>query len=203
MTRRSRRTHGSGRVLRVLGIGVAAGLAWGVLARGFMRLLATNPEFTWAGTLGIIGTASLVGGLVAVVRLARQSGWTPWWRLLGLPIVLLFGAAGILMLPGVVGGVMLLDRRRWLALPGAALVALTLWAVVHELDGALTGRQLAGVALLGGCLAVEGWAARELVRRWRPPVAGPLTVSGAPADRVATGPSTGGGAAQRTTTLAP
>lgn len=158
----------AGLVLRTVGVGVAAGLVWGLVARGFMRLLATSPEFTWTGTLGIIGTASVVGGLVALVRLARRAGWTPWYRLLGLPFVLLFGAAGALMLPGVVGGVMLLGRRRWLAVPGAALVGVTLWAVGQELGVPLTGRQLAGMVLLVGCLAVESWAAREIVRRWRP-----------------------------------
>lgn len=171
MTARSPRGAWAARVLRTFGVGFAAGLVWGVVARGFMRLLATTPEFTWAGTLSIIGTASVVGGLVALVRLARLSGRTRWWRLLGLPFVVLFTAAGSLFLPGVVGVVMLLDRRRWLALPGAALVGLTLWAVVvQDLGGSLTVRQWAGVLVMVGCLAVEGWAARELVRRWRPRV---------------------------------
>lgn len=168
MTGWSRRRRGSSGVLRTVGIGVAAGLGWGIVARGFMRLLATSPEFTWSGTLSIIGSTSLVGGLVALVRLARRSGWTPWWRLVGLPFVLLFSAAGALMLPGVVGGVMLLDRRRWLALPGVGLVGVTLWAVFQDVDTPLTGRRLVGVVLLVCCLAVESWAAREIVRRWRP-----------------------------------
>ncbi len=134
-----------------------------------MRLLAENPDFTWSGTLAIVVTASVVGGLVALVRVARRSGRSRWWRLLGLPFVLLFGAAGMLLLPGVVGVVMLLDRRRWLGVPGIALVGLTLWAVViDELGGSPTPRQWVGVAVMLACLAVEGWAAHELVRRWRP-----------------------------------
>jgi hypothetical protein len=156
-------------VLRTAAVGLAAGLVWGLVARGFMRLLATTPEFTWAGTIYVVGTASVVGGLVALVRLARQSGWTRWSRLLGLPFVLLFAAAGGLFLPGVAGVVMLLDRRRWLRVPGAGLVGLTLWAVVvQDLGGSLTVRQWTGVLVMLACLAVEGWAARELVRRWRP-----------------------------------
>jgi protein-S-isoprenylcysteine O-methyltransferase Ste14 len=191
-------------VVRTVGAGVAAGFVWGVVARGFMRLLATTPEFTWSGTLGIIGVASTVGGLVALVRHARRSGWSSWWRLLGVPFVLLFGAAGSLMLPGVAGVVLVLARRRWTAVPGLALVGLTVWAVVvQDLGGSLTVRQWAGVAIMLACLAVEGWAARELVRRWRPPVARPLTASGAPGERVAAGTSTEGGDAQRTRTLAP
>ena len=171
MTAGSPRRARGVRALRTLGVGLLAGFVWGVVARGFMRLLAEDPEFTWSGTLYIVGTASVVGGLVALVRLARRSGRSRWWRLLGLPFVVLFGAAGALLVPGVVGVVMLLGRRRWLALPGAALVGLTLWGVVvEELGGAPTAQQWAGVLVMVGCLAVEGWAARELVRRWRPGV---------------------------------
>jgi hypothetical protein len=167
VTTGSPRRPGVGRALRAFGVGLLAGLAWGLVARGFMRLLAEDPDFTWSGTLAIVGTASVVGGLVALVRLARLSGRSRWWRLLGLPFVMLFGAAGALLAPGVVGVVMLLDRRRWLAVPGAALVGLTLYGVVvEELEGSLTVRQWVAVAVMVGCLAVEGWAARELVRRF-------------------------------------
>lgn len=206
MSVRSPRAARAARALRTFGVGVAAGLVWGLVARGFMRLLATAPEFTWAGTLAIVGTASVVGGLVALVRLARQSGRTRWWRLLGLPFVLLFAAAGSLLLPGVAGVVMLLDRRRWLRLPGAGLVGLTLWAVVvQDLGGALTVRQWLGVLVMLGCLAVQGWAARELVRRWRPEaatvapgVAGGSGDTGRTPAAVATA-----GRAERSRTLAP
>lgn len=196
MTPASPRRPGAGAALRAFGVGLVAGLVWGLVARGFMRLLTQAPEFTWSGTLYIVGAASVVGGLVALVRLARLSGRSRWWRLLGLPFVMLFGAAGALLAPGVVGVVMLLDRRRWLAVPGAALVGLTLYGVVVEdLGGSLTVRQWVGVAVMVGCLAVQGWAARELVRRWRPdavavPVpGGPAVVadvgSGAPVGPVA------------------
>jgi hypothetical protein len=50
---------------------------------------------------------------------------------------------------------------------GAALVGLTLWGVVVEdLGLSMSVRQWLGVAVMTGCLAVMGWAARELVRRW-------------------------------------
>lgn len=160
--------------LRAATVGVVAGFVWGVVARGFMRLMTVAPEFTWSGTLFIVGTASLVGGLVAVVRHQRLAGRSRWWRLLGLPFIFLFAGAGAILLPGVVGVVMLLDRRRWLVLPGTALVGLTLYAVIMaDLGGALTVRQWLGVTVMIGCLAVMGWAARELVRRWRPDAVAP------------------------------
>jgi len=160
--------------LRAAAVGVVAGFVWGVVARGFMRLMTVAPEFTWSGTLYIVGTASVVGGLVAVVRQQRLAGRSWWWRLLGLPFILMFAGAGIMLIPGVVGVVMLLDRRRWLAVPGAALVGLTLYGViVADLGGSLTARQWLGVAVMIGCLGVLGWAARELVRRWRPDAVAP------------------------------
>lgn len=171
------------RVLRAFGIGALAGLAWGVVARGFMRLLAEEPAFTWSGTLAIVGIATAVGGLVMVVRTARLTGRSRWWRLLGLPFVLMFGGAGVTLVPGVVGVVMLADQRRWLRVPGAALVGLVVWfVVVEELDGSPTARQWAGVAVMLGCLVVLGLAARELVRRWRPEVG--AAPAGGPGDLV-------------------
>ncbi|WP_377641682.1 hypothetical protein [Oryzobacter terrae] len=159
------------RTARAAALGLVLGLVWGSVARGFMRLLATSPEFTWSGTLFIIGTAGLVGALVAVVRSQRLAGRSWWWRLLGLPFVLLFSAAGAIMAPGVAGVVMLTDRRRWLALPGVALVGLTLWVTWQDVEQPLSPRQGAGVLIMLVCLVVEGVAARELVRRWRPQVA--------------------------------
>lgn len=155
--------------LRAAGVGLVLGLLWGTVARGFMRLLATAPEFTWSGTLFIVGTAGLVGMLVAVVRAQRLAGRSWWYRLLGLPFVLLFSAAGAVMAPGVLGVVLLADRRRWLAVPGVALVGLTLWAVAQDVGLPWSARQVAGVAVMLGCLVVEGLAARELLRRWRTP----------------------------------
>ena len=173
-------------LLRAFGVGALAGLAWGVVARGFMRLLAEYPAFTWSGTLAIVGVSTAVGGLVMVVRAARLGGRSRWWRLLGLPFVLMFGGAGIALVPGVVGVVMLADRRRWLSVPGAALVGLVVWVVVVEdLGGSPTARQWAGVVVMLGCLAVLGLAARELVRRWRPDV---VTAVGAGPGDLAVGP---------------
>ena len=39
--------------------------------------------------------------------------------------------------------------------------------VTEELGGSPTLRQWVGVIVMLACLAVEGWAAHELVRRWR------------------------------------
>ena len=166
--------------LGTFGAGVVLGLAWGVAARGFMRLITTSPEFSWEGTLSIILSAGVIGGLVALVRLARRSGRSRWWRLLGLPFLLLFLSPGMLLLPGVVGVVMLLDRRRWLVLPGAGLVTLTWWLVRDAVGETVSVRQWLGLLVMLGCTAALGWAARELVRRWRPRAATEVAAGVAP-----------------------
>ncbi len=138
-----------------------------------MRLLTTSPEFTWTGTLYIVGSAGLVGALVAVVRAQRLAGRSWWFRLLGLPLVLLFGAAGAIMAPGVAGVVMLADRRRWLAVPGVALVGVTLWVTWQDVEQPLSVRQGAGVLVMLAAWSSRGW------RRASWSAAGVLVVRGA------------------------
>jgi uncharacterized membrane protein YhaH (DUF805 family) len=153
---------------RAFGVGAAAGLVWGVVARGFMRLLAEVPEFSWAGTLGIIGVATVVGGAVGLVRRARTDGRSRWWRLVALPFVLLFTAAGALFLPGALG-IAASRRGGWfIRVVGALLVGVSVWAVVDESRGVPPARQALGLLIAFGCLAVEGWALGEVVRRWAP-----------------------------------
>jgi hypothetical protein len=43
-----------------------------------------------------------------------------------------------------------------------------MWAAVQDLGWPVSFRQGMGLLVMLGCLAVEGLAARELVRRWRP-----------------------------------
>ena len=49
------------RTLRYASLGFLLGFAWGVVARVWMRLITTAPEFSWVGTRGIIGTAGFAG----------------------------------------------------------------------------------------------------------------------------------------------
>jgi len=48
-------------------LGALCGAAWGVAARVWMRLITTTPEFTWSGTLSIVGATTVAGlGMGAV-----------------------------------------------------------------------------------------------------------------------------------------
>ena len=93
------------RTARYAAMGFALGAGWGVLARVWMRLISTSPEFTWAGTLSIVLTAAVIGLALGVVHAARRRGGSRWWRLLALSVPVLFLSPGIVLFPAaVIGG---------------------------------------------------------------------------------------------------
>jgi hypothetical protein len=92
------------RTLRYAARGFFLGVAWGVVARVWMRLVSTSPEFSWRGTLGILGSAGFAGLILGVVHAARTGGGSPWWRLLCLLALVAFHGLGIVLLPAVIGG---------------------------------------------------------------------------------------------------
>jgi uncharacterized membrane protein len=107
--------------MRVLGrtlIGLAGGLALGVLARGWMRLLSDDPEFSWAGTLSIVIGFGIFGMAQTVPRAVRQhhdAGWRLGVSRVvgGIGMMPLFVAAGAVMLPTVLAGGAATTRTRW------------------------------------------------------------------------------------------
>ena len=114
--------------------GAIGGLLWGGLMRLWMRFISTDPEFSLSGTGFILVAALLAGlGLGAAYSFSLKTT-RPWWRLLGLPVILLGSGAGSLMLPGVVLGGLAFGRRDW---PKAVRVAL-------------------GTVAIGGTIAVLG-----------------------------------------------
>ncbi len=153
---------------RGLAAGLLGGALWGVVARVFMRLLSDNPEFSWEGTLGIVGASAVAGALVGLVHGARVTGRSRWWRLAALPGVLLFAGPGSLLLPAAVGMAVVLLGRPVLRVFGGLLIAVTPLVVVTTPPAAPTGEQLAGLALMLLSTAPLGWALGEVVGRWRP-----------------------------------
>jgi hypothetical protein len=92
------------RTLRYAATGLLLGVGWGVAARVWMRLISTEPSFSWVGTLMILGMAGVAGLLLGLVHAARRRRGSRWWRLLALPVPLLFAGAGQPLLPAVVLG---------------------------------------------------------------------------------------------------
>jgi len=148
---------------RIVLTGAALGLGWGILARGWMRYISTDPEFTWSGTMSILAVAALAGtslGAVEALRRRRRG----WWRcLLAIPALLLFASPGMLMAPAaVLGGAAFSGRGpRWTRLILAALAAapvLLFVAIIDEEAGPSRVGSVGGFVLL--CLALAaGWSA--------------------------------------------
>jgi hypothetical protein len=115
----------------MVGAALGIGLVWGVLARGWMRLISTDPAYTFEGSLFITLAFGFVVGCQAIAlltrrrrsRAARTAG-----RLVGLVGLLpLFFGGGAIMLPTVVGGGLGAGQTAW---PRAARMAIGLLALV-------------------------------------------------------------------------
>ncbi len=100
-------------IARSAAVGLACGLAWGVTARIWMRMISNDPEFTWAGTLMIVGFSGWLGvgvGLSYAVRVARRRRWL---AIFGLPGLMLFASPGMAFLPAFLfGGALWNSARR-------------------------------------------------------------------------------------------
>jgi hypothetical protein len=122
-------------LLRWAAAGFLLGAVWGVFLRVWMRLLVAYGEFTWSGTLLIIGCSAAAGSGLALVRAARRSGRGPGWRwaaLLAAPLVL-FPQGVVVLLPALLLGGLAISGRPPLtwrvllaALTSAPLVVLAL-----------------------------------------------------------------------------
>ena len=150
--------------------GLLLGVAWGVIARVFMRLLSTEPSFSWSGTLFIVGLCAVAGAMVGLVRAARTGGRTRWWRLAGVPALAVVLGPGMVLLPAALGYALVLRGGRVLRVLGTGLVAVPAVFLVSQgfdAPGPATTAQLAGLALMTLAAAPLGWGVAELGRRWR------------------------------------
>ncbi len=111
------------RLLRLAGVGILAGLTWGVAARAWMRTVSEEPEFSWEGTLLILVFTALSGLCLALIEGLRRRGVGVLRLALVLPALVMFMGQGLPMLPGaLLLGLALADR---LARPWAVAAA---WA---------------------------------------------------------------------------
>lgn len=155
--------------------GLVIGAAWGGLARLWMRLLTTGrPEFTWSGTLFIVGVFAIAGMTAGVVVGARRRRWRGHpmraLRMVGFSGTLFLSLGqGALMAPTLLLGGLAIARRGWptwlravlalLALGPVALVHASAWS-----DWPHTPLRLA--AALALCLVVYGGAAVALAQSY-------------------------------------
>jgi hypothetical protein len=117
-----------------------------------MRLVSTDPEFSWGGTGYIVGAFAVLGAMAGLVTAGRRRGWG---RLLlgtrAVGIVLSLGcfvAAGTLMLPTIVPAALGWARSDW---PRPVRAGLLLFGTVAALAVVIT---LPGLTLPRRLLAV-------------------------------------------------
>lgn len=99
-------------------IGLVVGVILGAVARGWMRLISDDPEFSWDGTLFIIGSFTVWGfaqGFVIGVRRITSRRWVvSLVRAFGIVGMMpLFFGAGAIMAPTVIFGGLALHRSGW------------------------------------------------------------------------------------------
>jgi hypothetical protein len=115
--------------------GLAFGALVGVASRAWMRLISSDPEFSWAGTLFIVAVFAFAGLTQGIALAVRTRGWR-WWPQLPVRAVaafaalLLGGGAGIVMLPAIVTGALATARTDW---PRALRVVVAGIATVNAL----------------------------------------------------------------------
>jgi hypothetical protein len=167
-------------------IGVLIGATTGVIARGWMRLITDDPEFSWAGTIFIVVAFTIAGVGHGIAWAARgttvRRGWSTLARVGGAVLTLpLFVGAGSLMLPTVAAGSMARWRGDWVwpvrTLLAVIAAAAPLFVLVEVADHGVTARRLLGLLLFALTYASiivsmrsivapvdDGWRMPRLVR---------------------------------------
>ncbi|MBK5333850.1 MAG: hypothetical protein JJD93_17875 [Ilumatobacteraceae bacterium] len=131
------------RPVLMLAAGLFGGLTLGIMARAWMRLISDDPQFTWNGTIFIVGGFTVFGFTQSVVAVARRRPRRRWTltivRVFGtIGMLPLFVGAGALMLPTVVAGGLAKARIGW------NNIARWIGLAVATLPVVIVGSQLVG-----------------------------------------------------------
>jgi hypothetical protein len=138
------------------------GTGLGALLRVWMRLISDDPEFSWSGTIFIVGAFVVLGTTSGLVAFGRGRGWRACLvitRPIGAVLAFAcFAGAGAVMLFTIVPGALALGRRdwpRWARWPlGALFVAGTL-AIGLGLAEVPVSRRLLAFPLFAAASVVE------------------------------------------------
>lgn len=177
--------------------GLTIGAGVGIAYRLWMRLISTNPSFSWDGTIFIILLGVFAGVGASLARTARTRFRRRWARgvarTLGTIAVLALGLGqGMIALPvWLLGGLAWARSQwnRWVRVALLALAAGATWMMFHtiapDLEGLHTVRRLLAVptffALAAAIAMLFTWPTRvagvdpsatdpaSAVRRWQVP----------------------------------
>ncbi len=150
--------------------GVLAGVVLGAAYRGWMRLVASNPSFSWEGTVFIVFAVTgvtLAASVCAQVRLSARRRWVRGSvRVLAAALILLGlgGPPATVTVPAFVLGALAWGRRSWsdrvrrrLAMAAVVLAIAALFSPVIELGALPLWRQMAALAGYGALIAISSW----------------------------------------------
>ncbi|MFM2076875.1 MAG: hypothetical protein RJA49_765 [Actinomycetota bacterium] len=171
--------------------GLFGGVALGIAARAWMRLISTDPEFTWNGTIFIVLAFTIHGFTQAVARAVRRAtdrrSAVTCARVVGFIGTLpLFVAAGGIMFPTVIGGSLARYRTDWSRWVRVVLVALALVPVGLVTSGLVddwgwswtTFAGMAGlIGVYGVVIAEERPTLAPQPDGWRMPRAARITIA--------------------------
>jgi hypothetical protein len=152
----------AGATATYVGAGLLAGVALGALLRLWMRFVSTDPEFSWSGTLFIVGAFAILGTSAGVVTAGRRRGWRGLLVAARTVAVVLsmgcFGGAGVVMLPTIVPAGLAVGRHDWARGVRVALVVLAVVAasaVVLTMTDLSVARRVAALAAYLALCAFE------------------------------------------------
>lgn len=117
---------------RAAAAGFALGLAWGAAARVWMRLISSDPEFSWSGTGFILGSTAVCGLAFGILYGVRGAGRSRWWRLLAVVCLVDVAGPGMVFIPALLLGGLVWFGRVWLRSLGALGIAgglVLLWLI--------------------------------------------------------------------------
>lgn len=143
-------------------IGLVVGVGYGAALRAWMRLVSTDPEFSWSGTGYIVGAFAVLGTMAGLATAGRHRHWGRQLlavRALGIVLGLgCFTAAGAAMLPTIVPAALgraRADWRRWVRATLIVLGTAVAIAVVLSMRDLGWGRRLVALAFYLPLCAVE------------------------------------------------
>lgn len=151
-----------------IALGALSGLVWGIGLRAWMRFITTDPEFTWSGTLFIIGATTVAGAMTGLAYDRWRLGRGNWWRLLGFFFLPLGAGAGSVMVPTFVLGGLALGRRRWpfwwRVLLAAVAIGFQIFFFASGVGELPPGRELPALSIYSVFIGVETWAFSIIAR---------------------------------------
>jgi len=145
--------------------GAGLGLAWGIAARLWMRLISTQPEFSIFGTAAILVIATVFGACTGLAFVARRRCWHRWGHYVPRGLAVMF------FVPfGIAGGTPLMLTVLLATLAVTQSAAIGLWVLAVLMILVVVGTDIGIPTIIVvivpvAAVAVTAW--KWSARRWQ------------------------------------